>query len=212
MIKVQKIVVNPLPENMYVLSDETGECIFVDPGCYYPEEQEAVKNYVEEHRLNPVKIVNTHCHFDHIFGVEFLRKEYEIPFLAHQEDAFLINGAAEQAKMFGFSIDPIGTIDAFIDEQDLVRFGNSTLQVFHVPGHSPGHVVFYSEPDGFLIAGDVLFHGSIGRTDLPGGDYQTLVAGIKEKLLPLPGKTTVYCGHGPETNIGFEKENNPFLC
>lgn len=211
MIKIEKFVVNPLGENSLVLSDETGECIFIDPGFYYDEEQDEIKEYVRENQLRPVKVVNTHCHFDHIMGVDFLRKEYSIPFYAHPEDAFWVDKAEEQGSMFGFTIAPVQAVDSFINEGDTIHFGNSGLEVIHVPGHSPGHVVFYSRIDHILIAGDVLFYGSIGRTDLPGGDYQTLIDGIKTKLFALPDDTKVYCGHGPETTIGFEKRTNPFL-
>ncbi len=211
MIKVEKFVVGPLGENSYVLSDETRECIFVDPGFYYEEEHKEIVDFISENKLKPVNISNTHCHFDHIMGVEFIREKFKISFQAHSEDAFLIERAGEQAKMFGFETKPISPIDKFINENDSVKFGNTEMKIIHVPGHSPGHLVFYSEESKILIAGDVLFYGSIGRTDLPGGDYQTLISGIKEKLFVLPDETKVYSGHGPETTIGFEKHNNPFL-
>lgn len=211
MIKIEKFVVNPLGENSLVLSDETGECIFIDPGFFYEEEHVEIKDYIATNKLKPVKITNTHCHFDHIMGVEFIRNEYKIPFWAHADDAFWIEKAIDQGKMFGFNMKPVSPIDAFLHENEFIEFGNSKLKIIHVPGHSPGHVVFYSEKDELLIAGDVLFHGSIGRTDLPGGDYDTLISSIKTKLFALPDNTKVYCGHGPETTLGFEKENNPFL-
>lgn len=211
MIKVQKFVVNPLGENSFILSDETGECIFIDPGFYYEEEYEEIREYVKSNNLVPVKITNTHCHFDHIMGVEFIREEYKIPFFAHPGDIFWIERAVEQGKIFGFEMSPVSVADSFLEENKFVEFGNSRLKIIHVPGHSPGHVVFYSEKDKFLIAGDVLFYGSIGRTDLPGGNYETLISGIKSKLFELPDDALVYCGHGPETKLGFEKKNNPFL-
>jgi glyoxylase-like metal-dependent hydrolase (beta-lactamase superfamily II) len=212
MIKVEKFVVNPLGENSFVLIDEkTKKCVFIDPGFYYGEEQDEVKAYIERNGLKPVKIINTHCHFDHIMGVDFIRGVYKIPFLAHADDAFWIEKAVDQGKMFGFDMKPVKPIDEFIEEEQLIEFGESSLEVIHVPGHAPGHVVFYSPTDNFLIAGDVLFYGSIGRTDLPGGDFDTLITNIKEKLFSLPDGTKVYCGHGPETTLGFEKENNPFL-
>lgn len=211
MIKVEKFVVNPLGENSYIVSDETGECIFVDPGFFYEEEHEEVREYLKINNLTPVKITNTHCHFDHIMGVEFVRNEFNIPFFAHHEDAFWVEKAIDQGKMFGFDMEPVAPADAFFTENEFVEFGNTKLKIIHVPGHSPGHVVFYSESDKKLIAGDVLFYGSIGRTDLPGGDYNTLISNIKNKLFHLPDETVVYCGHGPETTIGFEKRTNPFL-
>lgn len=204
-------MVNPLGENSFVLSDETGECIFIDPGFYYEEEHAEVKNYIAENELKPVKITNTHCHFDHIMGVEFVRNTFDVPFYAHPEDAFWIDRAESQGEMFSIEMAPVKAADYLLNEGDVVRFGNTELEVIHVPGHSPGHVVFYSGQEKFLIAGDVLFYGSIGRTDLPGGDHSTLINTIKEKLFKLPDETKVYCGHGPETTLGFEKSSNPFL-
>jgi hydroxyacylglutathione hydrolase len=211
MIKIKPFVVNPLQENSFVVSDETGECIFVDPGFYFEEEHEEIKEYITKNNLTPVLIANTHCHFDHIMGVEFLRKEYGIPFYTHPDDAFWVEKAIDQAHMFGFEMEPVQPPDAFFRENEQVKFGNSSLEIIHIPGHAPGHVVFYSEAGNLLIAGDVLFYGSIGRTDLPGGDYQKLISGIKSKLFKLPDETRVFCGHGPETTLGFEKSSNPFL-
>jgi glyoxylase-like metal-dependent hydrolase (beta-lactamase superfamily II) len=211
MLKIEKFVVNPLQENTFVLSDETRACIFIDPGFYFDVEQKEIIDYVKDNKLKPVKITNTHCHFDHIMGVEFIRGQYKIPFYAHSDDAFWVEQAVFQGKMFGFEMEPVQAPDYFFQENEPLKFGNTEFQIIHVPGHSPGHVVFYSEKEGVLIGGDVLFHGSIGRTDLPGGNYETLIAGIKEKLFRLPDETKVYCGHGPETTLGFEKASNPFL-
>ena len=211
MLKIEKFVVNPLQENSYVVSDETGECIIIDPGFYYPEEEFEVTGYIEDNKLTPQKIVNTHCHFDHVMGVEFIKEKYNIPFIIHPDDDFWIEKAAEQGEMFAIEMNPLKPADYFFKENEFLEFGNSKLQIIHVPGHSPGHVVFYSEKDGILIVGDVLFLGSIGRTDLPGGDYDTLITGIKNKLFLLPDDTKVYCGHGHETTIGFEKSKNPFF-
>ena len=211
MVKVKKFVVNPLQENTFLLSDETGECVFVDPGFYFDVEKEEIKIYIADNRLTPVKIANTHCHFDHIMGVEFIRNEYNIPFLAHPEDDFWVERAIDQGKMFGFEMEPVNPPNSFFAEKQTLKFGNSEFEIIHVPGHSPGHVVFYSEKEKIIIGGDVLFYGSIGRTDLPGGDHQTLISGIKNRLFTLPDETRVYCGHGPETTLGFEKASNPFL-
>lgn len=211
MITVQKFVVNPLAENSYILSDESGECIFVDPGFLYTEEHNEVKEYIAVNGLKPVMIANTHCHFDHILGVEFIRNEWKVPFYAHQADEFLVERSVSQAAMFGFEMESVGLLDGYLEEGKKLRFGHSELEMIHVPGHAPGHLVFYSEADKILVAGDVLFYGSIGRTDLPGGNYEQLISNIREKLLVLPAETKVYSGHGPETSIGFEKESNPFL-
>jgi len=211
MIKIKKFVVNPLGENSFILSDETGECIFIDPGFYYEEEHQEVKDYIKANGLTPVKITNTHCHFDHIMGVEFVRSAFVVTFHAHADDVFWVEKAIDQGKMFGFEMKPVNPVDAFLVENEFVEFGNTKLKIIHIPGHSPGHVVFYSENDKILIAGDVLFYGSIGRTDLPGGNYETLISNIKNKLFALPDDTKVFCGHGPETTLGFEKRSNPFL-
>ncbi len=211
MITIQKFVVNPLGENSYILSDETGECVFVDPGFYYTEEKEEVKEYIAANKLKPVMIANTHCHFDHILGVEFVREQYGIPFYAHAEDAFLVERSVSQAQMFGFDMQEVKPMDGWLHEGETLKFGNTEMKIIHVPGHSPGHVVFYSEEENILVVGDVLFYGSIGRTDLPGGNYDTLISGIKTKLLTLPEDVKVYSGHGPETSVGVEKWSNPFL-
>lgn len=211
MIKIEKFVVNPLGENSLVISDESGECIFVDPGFHFSEEHDEVRNYIAENKLSPVKICNTHCHFDHIMGVEFIRGEYNIPLQAHADDAFWIDRAEQQAKMFGMEVKPVQAINDYLVEGENIKFGNSEFEVIHIPGHTPGHVVFYNKEAEVLIAGDVLFYGSIGRTDLPGGNHEDLISNIKNKLFKLPDNTKVYCGHGPETTIGFEKTTNPFL-
>ncbi|NLB27000.1 MAG: MBL fold metallo-hydrolase [Bacteroidales bacterium] len=211
MISIKKFTVNPLQENSFVVYDESSECIFVDPGFYFPEEREKVKRYILEHNLKPLFIANTHCHFDHILGVEFVRREYGIDFLTHRDDAFWVEAAIEQGEMFGFQIEAVGEPDAFFGENDLIEFGNSSLRVIHIPGHSPGHVVFYSEADKILLSGDIIFKGSIGRTDLPGGNFNQLVSGIHDKLFTLPADVNILCGHGPSTTIGFEKLSNPFL-
>lgn len=210
-LKIQKFTVNPLQENSYVISDNSGQCVFIDPGFYYEEEKEEITGYITENNLKPVKIINTHCHFDHIMGVEFLRNHYNIPFYAHKDDIFWLEKATEQGIMFGFDIEPVKTADHLIPASGNITFGNTVLDIIHVPGHTPGHVVFYHKESSSLFAGDVLFYGSIGRTDLPGGDYATLISGIKDKLLVLPENTKVFSGHGPESTIGFEKGSNPFL-
>ncbi len=211
MVKVEKFIVNPLQENTYVVSDETGECILIDPGFYFEEEQDEIMEYISINDLKPVFIANTHCHFDHIMGVEFIRKNFQIPFITHRDDEFWIEKAVGQGQMFGFEMEPVQNPDSFFEEGDELKFGNTSFRILHIPGHSPGHTVFYFESNNILIAGDVLFYGSIGRTDLPGGDYETLISNIRNKILRLPGETKVYCGHGPETSIKNEKTFNPFL-
>jgi glyoxylase-like metal-dependent hydrolase (beta-lactamase superfamily II) len=211
MIQVKKFTFNPIQENTYVLYDETGECIIVDAGCYFDYEQKELSDFIAEKKLTPVKLVNTHCHLDHIFGVTYCRTKYKIPFLAHPEDVFLVEDIVAHGERFGIPTEPVDSPDEFIGENDVIEFGNSKLTLIHVPGHAPGHLVIYSPEQNFLLAGDVLFYGSIGRTDLPGGSYEQLISNIQQKLLVLPEETVVYSGHGPETSIGFEKTSNPFL-
>ncbi len=211
MVHIEKFVVNQLQENSYVVFDETKECVLIDPGFLYQEEKDEIVAYIENNQLKPVRIINTHCHFDHIMGVEFIREKYNIPFSAHPEDAIWIERAIEQGHMFGVEVKPVQPIDSFLNENDKIKFGNTVFEIMHIPGHAPGHVVFYNKENNFLIAGDVLFYGSIGRTDLPMGNHEALVSNIKSKLFVLPDETKVYPGHGPETTIGFEKHSNPFL-
>lgn len=211
MINVKKFTFNPLQENTYILYDETGDCIIVDAGCYFSNEKEELTRFITDTKLRPVKLVNTHCHFDHILGINFCRTKYGIPFFAHQDDEFLIERAVVQGDVFGVPMEPVDSPDGRISEGDLLSFGNSSLEVLHVPGHAPGSLVFYVREQGFILAGDVLFRGSVGRTDLAKGNYEQLIGHIKNKLLILPDETVVYCGHGPETTIGLEKMTNPFL-
>ncbi|MEL7588359.1 MAG: MBL fold metallo-hydrolase [Prolixibacteraceae bacterium] len=211
MINIKKFTFNPLQENTYVLYDQTADCIIVDAGCYFDYEREELVHFIDGKGLNPVKLVNTHCHFDHILGISFCRTRYGIPFYAHEADRFLIERAVVQGEVFGVPLEQIDPPDEWISEGDHVSFGNSGLEVLHVPGHAPGSLVFYNREQKFLLAGDVLFQGSIGRTDLPGGNFEQLTGHIRSKLLVLPEDTVVYCGHGPETTIGEEKKYNPFL-
>jgi hydroxyacylglutathione hydrolase len=211
MIKVQKFVFNPFQENSYLLYDETGECLMVDMGSYTVEEKKEVMYFIENNRLQPVMIVNTHCHVDHILGNSYFKNKLKIRTAAHADDGFLLNNAVVSGSMFGLEVEAPPGIDEYLEEGKNLAFGKSTLEIFHVPGHSPGSIALYGREDNFILSGDVLFNGSIGRTDLPGGDYDSLIASIREKLLCLPPEVVVYCGHGPETTIGEEKENNPFL-
>ncbi len=212
MIQIQSLTFNPFAENTFVLFDETKECIIIDPGCYEPHEEETLATFISNNGLKPVKIVNTHCHIDHVLGVKFVAEKWDLGFEFHKLDMPVFESTKKVADMYSIPnvklpIEPTG----FVDEGDLVEFGQSKLELLFVPGHAPGHIAFLSREQKFVIGGDVLFYGSIGRTDLPGGDHATLISNIKSKLLPLGDDYTVYCGHGPETNIGFERENNPFL-
>jgi len=210
-MKIKIFPFNPLQENTFVLYDETGECVIVDPGFINDDEFKQLESFITGNSLKPVRLINTHCHFDHVFGVNQCREKYALQWEAHHDDAFLVETAPSQGAMFGMNIAPIEPPEKNLKEADTVQFGNTTLQLFHVPGHSPGSLCFYDAGSGSLIAGDVMFRGGIGRTDLPGGDYNTLISGIKQKLLVLPEEVVVYPGHGPTTTIAEEKINNPFL-
>lgn len=211
MLQIKKFTFNPVQENTFVLFDETGECAIIDAGCYFENERLELDAFIAEQQLKPVRLINTHCHFDHIMGINHCKAKYQLEFECHSDEAILVEQAAEHGDLFAIPIEPVDAPDTFFEEGDKITFGNSYLQVIAAPGHSPGGVVFYNPEQKILIAGDVLFYGSIGRTDLPGGSFERLVGNITSKLLTLPEETVVYCGHGPETTIGFEKKNNPFL-
>lgn len=211
MIKVQSFTFNGFQENTYVLSDETKDCVIIDPGCYSSEEQQTLVDYIEANQLVPTKLLNTHCHIDHILGNHFVANRYNIGLEMHEKDLPTLHATPEYGHLYGFNVTPSPEPTTLLNEGDNIIFGNSSLTVLFAPGHSSGHIVFYSEQDAFVIAGDVLFNGSIGRTDLPGGDYDTLIDSIKTKLMPLNDNVTVYCGHGPSTTIGHERMHNPFI-
>jgi len=209
---VKTFTFNPFQENTYLLYDETGEAVIVDAGCLHQSEKLFLKNFITENQLQLKRVLNTHLHIDHQFGNKFLFETYDLKPEAGEEDEFLLENVQKQAAMFGLPLNetaqPLG---AYIVDLQEIKFGNSLLKALHCPGHSPGSMCLYNEKDGVLIAGDVLFKGSIGRTDLQKGDYATLIRSITNKLLVLPDETIVYCGHGPITTIGDEKRNNPYL-
>lgn len=211
MLKIEVFTFNPFEENTYVLSDTSGECIIVDPGCYSIEEKRELEGYITSQKLKPVRILLTHAHIDHILGINFLTGRYQIPIEMCKIETGLLKAAPEYGKMWGIACEPCPEPELFVEEGKDVHFGNTLLKTFFTPGHSPGSFSYYNEETKALISGDVLFKQSIGRTDLPGGDLETLMRSIKDKLFLLPNSVTVYSGHGPETTIGDEKENNPFL-
>lgn len=211
MIQIKKFTFNPVQENSFVVYDESGECAIIDAGCYFDYERKELDDFIAAKKLKPVKLINTHCHFDHIMGITHCRIKYKIPFEIHPDEKPLIEQAESHGDLFGIPMEPVDAPDAYFQEGDRISFGNSYLDVIAAPGHSPGGVVFYNSNQKILFAGDVLFYGSIGRTDLPGGSFEQLIDNIKTKLLVLPEETIVYSGHGPETSIGFEKNKNPFL-
>ena len=214
MITIKQFEFNPFGENTYVLSDETQEAIVVDCGCMTAGERSLFSDYITEHELTPVRLLCTHLHFDHIIGNAFIRDTYGVQPEASRLDVEQLPSL--EAQMAGLGLPPHLTfesvpVEKYLAEGDTVRFGRSELQVLSTPGHSPGSLSFYSPADGFVLSGDALFAGSIGRTDLWGGDFRTLITAIREKLLTLPDDTVVYSGHGPATTIGIERNENPYL-
>ncbi len=211
MISIKRFEFNPFRENTYVISDDTGECLIMDPGCQEPEEQDLLLAYFEENDLKPVKIVNTHCHIDHILGTAFLHDQLKLPFLIHPLEKPLLTASIAQGEFFGLEVQPPPEPTDYLNEGDTVTFGKSMFEVIHIPGHSPGGIVLLNKEQQCMFTGDVLFQGSIGRTDLPGGDYDSLVNSIRQKLLLLDPEIRVYPGHGPDTTIGIENQSNPFF-
>ncbi len=211
MVAIKKFVFNPFQENTYIVYDETKACVIIDPGCSNKEEELALTSFIKEEGLTPVKVVSTHSHIDHILGNQFVTSHYNIALEIYKEDLQTLQSGEAVAQMYGLPYKPSPEPTSFLNLEDGLTFGSSQLAIRFVPGHAPGHIVFYSKTDNFVINGDCLFYGSIGRTDLPGGNHDLLLKSIREELFTLPDNTKVYCGHGPETTIGFEKLNNPFL-
>jgi hydroxyacylglutathione hydrolase len=211
MITINTFTYNGFQENTYVLTDETNEAVIIDPGCYSTTEQTELYNFIKNKNLNPVKLLNTHCHIDHILGNNFVATKFGVELYIHQLDLPTLHATTEYGHLYGFTVDKSPEPAHFLKDGDVVKFGNSTLEVIFTPGHAPGHVVFVNHEQRFVINGDVLFRGSIGRTDLPGGNHQTLIDSIKTKLFTLPDDFVVHTGHGPTTTIGYEKKYNPFL-
>jgi len=210
MLQVRSFTFNPFQENTYILFDETGECAIIDPGCSDEGENFELRDFISTEQLRVKLLLNTHCHIDHVLGNRFVKETYGVDLNINRLEEAVLRAAEVYAPSYGFHHYQHQPADAYIEDGDIIRFGNQTLNVLFVPGHSPGHVAFYSEADGVVIGGDVLFYNSIGRTDLPGGDHQTLINSIQTKLFNLPDHVKVYPGHGPETTIGFEKRTNPF--
>jgi hydroxyacylglutathione hydrolase len=211
-MKIKSFTFNPFQENTYVIYDETKECIIIDPGCYTNEEKNILNQFIINEELKPVKLINTHCHIDHILGNKFTSEQWDIQLYMHKEDLPLLENAAKIGKMYDLeNYEGSPYPKYFLDQGDTLTFGKSSFEILFTPGHAPGHICLYSKENNLLISGDLIFQRSIGRTDLPGGDYDTLIQSIIGKLFPLPNETQIFCGHGPSTNLGYEKEHNPFL-
>lgn len=210
MLHIKQFTCNPFQENTYIIYNEHKQCWIIDPGMYGVEEEQALYEFISKESLLPQQIINTHTHIDHIFAVDSVKQKYNIPFGMHRLEEPVLRNAVGSAVMFGFNFNVAPVPDFFIEEGAL-KLGADTIEVRLAPGHSPGSIIFYSKDDNFVISGDVLFQRSIGRTDLPGGDYDTLITSIQNQLFTLPDETIVLSGHGAATTIGEEKAFNPFL-
>jgi len=210
-MEVHSFTFNPMQENTYILADASGECIIIDPGCLGPDEQELLSHHIRINKLNPVRLINTHCHIDHVAGNAFVARTFSLGPEIHHLESQILASTPEVGTYFGLQIEPSPEPSVFLTENETIRFGGIELEILHTPGHSPGSLCFYHRRTGKLIGGDVLFKSSIGRTDLPGGDFKTLVQSIRNQLFTLPDDTIVFPGHGEPTTIGHEKKHNPFV-
>lgn len=211
MLRIQSFTFSPVQENTYVLYNEDKHCCIIDPGCYFQDEKESLKNFVDGNDLIPLYLLNTHCHLDHVFGNKFVGDTWNLPLYIHEKERPVLAFAPETGRMWQLPFDNFDGEVRLLREGDRITMDGDSLEVLFAPGHSPGHVCFYCEEQEFVMGGDVLFSGSIGRTDLPGGNFDTLFNSIQTRLFVLPDDTKVYPGHGPVTTIGFEKMNNPFV-
>lgn len=211
MLYLKSFCFNPFQENTYLIYDDKGTAFIIDPGNYTSSENELLKNFISDKKLNLTRLLLTHSHIDHILGTKFIYDTYGLLPEVHKEDLYFIENMKRSADMYGINCDPSPDPVSYINDGDKINLGNYEFNCIHTPGHSPGSISFYNKQNKLLISGDVLFYGSIGRTDLPRGNHQQLIDSIKQKLFILEDDTKVYSGHGQSTTIGFEKNNNPFL-
>jgi len=211
MINIQTFTFGPFQENTYLLYDSSKECIIIDPGCYDEQERLELADFIETNKLHPVRLLNTHCHIDHVVGNNFVAKKYNLKLEINKHDLTTLHSLMMVARMYNLQAEPSPEPAVFLEEGDIVKFGNSMLEIVFTPGHSPGSITFYNKEQKMMIAGDVLFYGSIGRTDFPGGDFDLLAKGIRTKLYTMPEDTVIYPGHGPVTLVGHERRTNPHV-
>jgi hydroxyacylglutathione hydrolase len=211
MLSVKCFTFNPVQENTYVVFNEKDACCIIDPGCYFGNERRSLEEFIDEEQLAPKFLLNTHCHLDHVFGNKFIHDRYGLALHLHEKEKQVLDYAPSSGLQWNMPFENYRGDLIFLEEGDIIALDDDELKVFFTPGHSPGSICYYCEKQKFVIGGDVLFRLSIGRTDLPGGDFKTLMQSITEKLFVLPDETIVYPGHGEPTTIGFEKKNNPFL-
>ena len=210
-MNIAKLVFNPIMENTYIVWDDTKECIIIDAGNFSAREDAQLTDFISERGLKPLMAVNTHGHFDHAMGVGYLKETYGVKFACSSKDQFLVDSAQQSGAMFGVKCAPVPAIDIDLDKMGEIAFGATKLRVIKTPGHTPGHVSLYNEEQKVLFTGDTLFRESIGRTDLPGGDYSWIMTSILEQLVPLGDDVEFYPGHGDKSTIGHETLYNPFV-
>lgn len=211
MLKVKVFPFNKFQENTYIVYDEEGQCAIFDPGMSTADEEVVFSHYIEQEGLKPIALYNTHCHIDHVLGNRYVFEHYGLMPQFHEREVPILVAVENIAPGYGFRYDTSPIPETFLKDGDTIKIGKHELKILFVPGHSPGHLCFYTAADSFIIGGDVLFRNSIGRTDLPGGNHQQLLTHIQQHIYTLPEQTTIYPGHGPSTSIGFEKANNPFV-
>lgn len=211
MLKIKSFVFSPIQENTYIVYNEFKQCIIIDPGCYFEEEKETLKNFISQNDLTPTYLINTHCHLDHVFGNKMVAEAFQLTLHINEKEQAVLNFAPTSGLMYNLPFDNYTGNLIFLKEGDKLTLGEDELLVIEAPGHSPGSICFYCAKQNFIIGGDVLFNRSIGRTDLPMGNHETLLESIRENLFTLPNETIVYSGHGQPTTIGEEKLYNPFL-
>lgn len=210
-MEIFKLVFSPIEVNTYILVDKSGDCAIIDCGCYNGNEFKQLDQFIEEKGINPVLNINTHCHLDHVFGNRYLLERFALAPYSHELEEPNRKNSAQHALLFGLTMDDPPAPAGFITDGQTIKFGTTELIALHVPGHAPGSIAFYSEKNACVFTGDALFAGSIGRSDLPGGDHKTLIESINNKLFTLPQETAVYPGHGTDTSIGQEINSNPFF-
>jgi len=211
MLQIKQFTFNPFQVNNYLLYDDTGECAIIDAATYEKHEKKELASFISDNKLKPVVQLFTHCHIDHMLGSRYISKTYKLKPLTHKDSLPFLENSKEYGKVFGFDVEKPVLPEEFIEDGDTVTFGNQELKVLHTPGHAAGSLCYYHEKQQFVIVGDVLFQGGVGRSDLPTGDHDLLIKSILQKLMTLPPETTVYPGHGPATTIEEEKSGNPFL-
>lgn len=211
MLTIETFTFNPYQENTYLIIDQEGNCVIIDPGMHSLQEQSYFKDFIVNNNLKPTLLLNTHCHIDHVLGNHFIHENWGLKPNFHEFEVPVLVSVENYAPQMGFRYETSPIPETFIQDKEIIEFGGHKIEAIFAPGHSPGHLCYYIADQKILIGGDVLFQNSIGRTDLPGGDHQTLLNSIQKRIYTLPEDVEVYPGHGPTTTIGFEKKTNPFV-